>query len=293
MKRVLLLLVLLAGTALSLAAETSYTVEQVVFLPPHHYVGDRVEARIKLRADPGKTVTAPETYPVRDETIIHHVEIEKRDDLHVVRIRFSSFTVGQGVLPPLQLGDLRLHGIEYTTGSLLEEEQVGFQEIRDQLLLPGTYLLFGIMLAGIILIVLIIFPGMRLIKQWLHTMGERREKRVTFTMVMKTVDELRTEADSMSAQQFYTILCSTLRMYLHHRLPADFLSKTTTELREVLGAYCAEADTRNAISGLLEFGDKVKFGGVSASEERRMHDLDVLGSTARVLEEQGDEHVGI
>lgn len=271
--------------------EDAYTVENTILLPPTHYIGDVVEARVTVRVNEGISLSTPETYPSDETCTIHSVSIREEKEKAVIQITFSPFTIGERQLPPITLGDISLTGITYHTTSLLEEKEVGFQDIRGQLLLPGTYLLVIAITSTLVLFGFAIIPGIRMIKRVITTIITRRRRRIPFIRLSQIIERLRKQIETIDGKTFYAELGSGIKRYFRDRLALELTSKTTTEVKSLLRHSLETEEQWHTIIGVFEFADRVKFGGYTASCDRRKQDLDHIVTITAALEEVERHHV--
>ncbi len=298
-------LFLLLSLTLPLYGQQSYSVEQVLFLPPEHYVGDLVEARVAVRVDEGVEVGPPETLPSRERVVIHDVQIKEQNGLKRIHITFSSFMVGVQTMPPLQLGDIELKDITFQTNSIIQEAgeqgEEPFREIREQVLLPGTTLLLLAVAACGVFVLLLLFPGLRLLRRMIRKILLQTGDRRRMALFFRKIEKLRTTAGSMDADSFYSVLSSELKRYLTMRLEEDFSTKTTAELKPLLEnrlkKYSSDDPSQNAplpsteIGELFAYGDKVRFGGFTAAVEKRLEHLSLIDETVHEIEKARRERV--
>jgi hypothetical protein len=273
----------------SAGAAEDYTIESIVFLPPKHYIGDPVEARIALNVARGAVVAAPKSYPSDEICTVRSVSVSEEKESTIVRIEFTSFAIGKQELPALTLGDITLTGVEFETASLLDEHSVEFRDIREQLFLPGTYLLIIVVTSVIVLSFFVIVPGFRLIKRVITSMIDRRKKRLPFLRLAHVVDSLHKQIDALDGKAFYSELCAGVKRYFRDRLHIELSTKTTSETDAVLKEIFGEENDRQRIIVLFEFADKVKFGGFTASSEQRKRDLEHIVNVTKSMEE-AEEH---
>jgi hypothetical protein len=183
-----------------------------------------------------------------------------------VQIHFVSFRPGVFAIPALDLGGIRLRGIEMETRSVLEDK--GEEELtppRQQLVIPGTWFKVGLLAAFLVLFPpFLIFLG-RKVPVWLAIYRERRFKKIPSQRIKAVLRRLARELLKMDGRRFFTELTRAIRAYLTARLafPAD--KATTREIRRILPlrlpADTLPQEAAFGIAALLERGDHVRFGG--------------------------------
>lgn len=296
---------LLFSLTLPLSGQQSYSVEQVLFLPPEHYVGDLVEARVTVRVDEGVEVEPPEALPSRERVVIHDVRIKEQNGMKRIHITFSSFTVGVQTMPPLRLGDIELQDITFQTNSIIQEAgeqgEEAFREIREQVLLPGTTLLLLAVAACGVFVLLLLFPGLRLLRRMVRKILLQTGDRRRMALFFRRIEKLRNTVGSTDADSFYSALSSELKLYLSLRLEEDFSTKTTAELKPLLevrfkGLYSDDRTKKESlpakeIGELFAYGDKVRFGGCPAAVEKRLEHLSLIDETVHEIEKVRREGV--
>ncbi|GEM_PF-434868 len=284
---VLLLLVLFCGPGLVPAtAVEGAEIEKSIFLPPDFYVGDRVEMRITLYPEPGLRVLPPKEVPVAHWIDIHDVRLKESGSRWEVHIDFTTYAPGTRTLPTITLGDVVLNDVKLHTKSILQERDVEFFGIKGQVFLPGTRLAIG--LAVFILffgpVFMFSFAGgiTRSIKRFVSVQyGRRPHKR--FMRVLKELGETHMQ---MSSRRFYIVLSEELRRYLSYRTKEDFMTVTSSEIREQLRhTFPADnADRVEALVRMMQQSDEIKFGGLNASKKQREEDLKMVISAAKDIE---------
>lgn len=282
-----LLLALLVAGGRAATQESRYTVESTVFLPQQFYVGDAVEARIRVRVEgAGRGLSAPEQPPEPAWGSIRRILVSGAQGAYEVRISFTAFRPGTQTFPSIDLGPITLEGIDFHVASVLGAEESELSPVRNQLLLPQTRVLMTIVLAvlfGIPLMLLIAFPWLR--RRWHDLLALYRARR-PYRKLRKSLERLQDEAARLSGREFYIRLLDDARRYLTRRLGFDCMSATTGELREVISVRLSDDTLVETLTELFELGDLVKFAERSAPLEQRLGHIDALRRTAGQLEKQ-------
>lgn len=291
MKVIISVLLLSLVSLITAFPETEYTVDQVLYLPPEHYVGDIVEARISLSSPGPLSLEQPGSLVKNDEITVHGVRIKQDDGEATVVVTFTPFRLGEQTLPPLDLGELTLENIPFTTMSLVDRHGWDFQGLRDQLLLPGTFLYIALFSAGVVAVFLLVFPGLRIIKQKVAAWAERYTKRASYKKLVRTLSKLDRRAEGLDGKTFYSELCDGVRGYLEKRLECNTISKTTPELEPLLHEHLGVIEQEYELSTIFSFADRVKFGGQAAPVEKRSDHLETVGRMAEKLEERSTRNV--
>lgn len=282
-----LLLLVLGGVAPAMAVEGA-KLEELIFLPPDFYVGDRVELRAVLDPDPGMRVLPPEELPVLGWMDLHDLELEKDGEKWKVRIQFTPFAVGTRAFPAVLLGDVLFSDIKLNVKSLLDEMNSDFFGIKGQVYLPGTHIGIGILAALLFLgpLVALSFTGkaVRLLRSILEThTGRRPHKRL-----QKVLKELAEQQPHLGSRRFYIILSEEFRRYLTERTGQDFLTITSSEVPGQLNKFFPGGNSEG-IEELLRQSDIIKFGRASAPGKQRAKDLALIRETSDRLEKHIEE----
>jgi hypothetical protein len=291
MKVILSVLILSLVSLITAFPETEYTIDQVLYLPPEHYVGDIVEARVSISSSVPLSIESPEALVKNDEITVHGVRINQDNGGATIVVTFTPFRVGEQTLPSLDLGELTLKDIPFTTMSLVDRHGWDFQGLRDQLLLPGTFLYIALFSAGVVAVFLIVFPGLRIIKQKLSAWAERYTKRASYKKLIRTLSKLDRRIEGLDGKAFYSELCDGVRGYLQKRLECNTISKTTPELGPLLREHLGVIEQENELSTIFSFADRVKFGGQTAPVDKRSDHLETVGRVAERLEGRSARNV--
>lgn len=285
-RRSLLSLLLLLAVLLPAAAVEGAQVEKVIFLPPDFYVGDSVEMRLTIYPESGMRVLPPEELPVANWIDIHDLRLEQDGSFWEVQIDFTTYAPGTRTLPTIQLGDVVLNDVKLHTKSILQERNVEFFGIKGQVYLPGTRLAIGlavfILFFGPVVVLSTAGRVSRAVRRFvsIHS-GRRPHKRF-----MRAIKELGEKQMQMSSRRFYIVLSEELRRYLSSRTRQDYMTVTSSELREQLwNIFPADnKEQLDALAAMMRKSDEIKFGGVNASKKQREEDLKMVVSAAKNIE---------
>lgn len=285
---VLLVLVFLLGAAAQAGAVEGAELEELLFLPPDFYVGDRVELRAVLKPDPGMRVLPPGELPVLGWMDLHDVQMERDGDKWEVRIVFTPFAPGTRAFPSVVLGDVLLSDIKLNVKSILQEKSPDFFGIKGQLYLPGTRLGIGILAALLFFgpVLAFSFTG-RTVRGLRRIIGAYAGRR-PHKRLQKVLKELTDQQLHMGSRKFYIILSEEFRRYLTARTGQDFLTITSSEVPDHLRRVFPGGKTEG-IEKLIRQSDMIKFGGVNAPGKQRAEDLDLVRETAERLEKHIEE----
>ncbi len=282
----LLSLLLLLAAWVPAAAVEGAEEEKLIFLPPDFYVGDNVEMRLTLYPERGLRVLPPDEIPVANWIDIHDIRLEQEGSRWEVQIDFTPYAPGTRTIPTMQLGDVVLNDVKLHTKSILQERDFEFFGIKGQVYLPGTRLAIGlavfILFFGPVVVLSTAGRVSRAVKRFVSIRtGRRPHKRF-----MRTLKELDEKQMQMSSRRFYIVLSEELRRYLSSRTKQDYMTATSSELREQLwSTFPAENKEQvNALARMIKQSDEIKFGGVNASKKQREEDLQMVVSTAKNIE---------
>lgn len=278
----------LLGAGAAAAQSPEYTVESTVFLPQQYYVGDTVEARVRIRVEAQGPVTlsAPEEPPSPAWGSIRRILVSGAFPTYEVRISFTPFRPGTQTFPPIDLGEITLEGVDLHVASVLEPGESELAPVRDQLLLPQTRVLLTVVVAvlvGIPLMLFVAFPWFR--HRWNDILTAYRSRR-PHRKLRRALDRLQNEAAHLSAREFYIRLLEDSRRYLTRKLGFDCMSATTGELRSAFSRVLGNNSLVDTLTGLFETGDLVKFANRTASLEQRLNHIDALRHAAAQLEKE-------
>lgn len=242
-------------------------------LPPTFYVGDRVELRIRVKIAPGTKLRAPAKMPTDRWITINSISISEGPDYSVIHIFFVSFAPGERALPPIDLGAITLRGIRVTTASLTKGGRARLSPPKGQLLLPGTTLIVGVIVALLIGLPLAFIFIFRRTRRALVAYIENYRARRPWRQLARALDELAKRKPPRDPRSFYIGLVDAVKGYLSAKSGRDFRAVTAREFSEAVGA----AETLSAPAGdfaaIVAFGELVKFAGAEASEDNLERDL--------------------
>jgi hypothetical protein len=270
------------------AAEADYAVASTVFLPQQYYVGDTVEARVRVRldADEPRSLSAPEELPEPAWGEIRRVLVSGGYPNFEVRISFAAYRPGTQTFPPIDLGGITLRGVDLHVASVLEEGDSELAPVRDQLLLPQTRVLLAVVLAvlfGIPLMLFVAFPWVR--SRWQVAVAAHQARR-PYRKLKRSLDRLEEESDQLTGRNFYIRLLEDARRYLTRRLGVDCMSATTGELRKLISRTLGQSELVDTLNGLFQTGDLVKFAHRASPVEQRLRHIEALRHAALQLEKE-------
>jgi hypothetical protein len=261
----LTLLLLLLGSAVS--AQQDYILGSVGLVPARFYVGDHVQVYARVSLENSADLQPPGALPPAPDLELMEVSCNRiREGEWEVQIHFISFRPGKFTIPALDLGGIRLRGIELETRSVLEDKGEGeLRPPRQQLVIPGTWFKIGLLAAFLVLLPPFLIFLWRKVPGWLESYREVRSKKLPAKKIRTVLRRLARDLREMDGRRFFTELTLAIRVYLTNRLafPAD--KATTREIGRIMPMRLPpDALPQQAASGmaaLLERGDHVKFGG--------------------------------
>jgi hypothetical protein len=193
-------------------------------------------------------------------------------------------------MPALDLGGIRLRGIEMETRSVLEDK--GEDELkppRQQLVIPGTWFKVGLLAAFLVLFPPLLIFLWRKAPGWLASYRERRFQKIPLQRIRAALRRLAKELGGMDGRRFFTELTRAIRVYLAAKLafPAD--KATTREIGRILPlrlpAETLPQEAAVGIAVLLERGDHVKFGGKPCRRREMENALRKIEELVETVEE--------
>ena len=291
MRRAALILLLLLVWNNGFAQE-NFTISKAHFLPPVYYVGDHVEARVRLSTSGGAAIAEPSRLPSPGSVHIHDIRIIPISDEYDVRISFSCYETGVNQLPPIELGDITMSGIEIKVESILQEGDTTVEGVFGPLLLPGTQLLIALLIGALLIVpplaVLASIWLIRLIRRMLTQWNERKPLKDLNTALERLI------SSKPNSREFYIELTDILRNYLSRKLNVNIRSHTASELSAELthmleGVIAVE----NLAKDLSRF-DEIKFGNRRAKRQQRNSDAERVREAALAIENwhrEGQGHV--
>ncbi len=283
-KRLTLCFLLILPACLA-AGEDNYSISKIHFLPPVYYVGDEVEARIRLSVSGGVVPAEPSELPAPGWIRFRDVRIIPISNEYEVRISFSVYKTGTQELPPISLGDITLTGVKVGAASLLEDGVTKIEDAFGPVLLPGTRLLLAAVVGGAIVVpalIIVVFIWAR------RLIGQMRAQ----WLANKPLKDLNAMLDRLAdpdyagnSRNFYITLTETFRDYLSSRLEVDIKSHTASELKEDLMQALAGVAQVEKISAELPRFDEIKFGGLGVKRPQRTRDIKWVRDAVAAIEE--------
>jgi hypothetical protein len=277
-------------------AQQSYTVRDAVFLPQVFYVGDRVELRLRLRLGPGITLQQNSTPPRVEWGTVHGVTAVQQGQDAELRVEFTAFRQGTLALPPLDLGQITIQGLDVFVASILSDNPE-LSPLRDQAILPSTDLLIAGTVAALVLAPLVWLFFARFGKKRVQRLVERYRANQPARRLNRSLRQLDSEVQALKGREFYIALLEDLRAYVSQKLGVDCMSATTHELRGYLDQLIEDSRDREELVALFHYGDLVKFAQRrSPVKKRRKHIQDVQEVIAKIEHSQRKgkrTHVGV
>jgi hypothetical protein len=277
----LLLLLPLGGTV----AEDNYSIIKVHFLPPVYYVGDEVEARVRLSVQDGFLPAEPRELPDPAEVHIRDVRIIPISDEYDIRISFSTYETGVSELPSVTLGDITLKGVEIEAVSILEEGRTKIEEAFGPALLPGTSLLLALLIGALLIVPVLAVFAVIWIRRLIRYLTGELSARKPYKDLNIVLDELANPSSTVNSRDFYIKLTQAFRDYLSRRLEMNIRAHTASELAEDLNERLRGVSPVERISARLSRFDEVKFGSRGVKRSQRKHDIERIRDAAAAIEE--------
>ncbi len=269
-----------------------------VLIPQIVFVGDRARLVIPIGGVPvgnargSSLVDIRERLPHSKEVAIVRAELERRGGAgrtesaksgdYQILLDFIAYAPGVIVLPDVEVGGLRISGLQVEIASLLDLEG-GNSELSPPaatLAAAGTApLLYGLLFAFIVFAASSAFlarQGFPLLQDAL----ERRRRSLAVRAMRRVLVRLHEKFAELDANTVFSMLLPALREYLSLRSGVNCRSLTPGELSQALDGVLPEGrnrfvfltpDTTN-LETLFRLGDAVRFGGGAARASR----LDVL-----------------
>jgi hypothetical protein len=285
--RVFFLLLCALASAPFLGADGRYTVENIQFIPPVYYVGDRVEMRAVIRSASGVRILPPKEFPQIEWGEFHNANIIPRGDLAELHIFFTAYQTGSKVIPNLVCGDIVLRGLSVSVRSLTEDGPREPAPAHGNLLPPSTRLIIALGAGFLIAAPLTVLAGFIWLRPRLgKIIGNYRQRR-NYRRLKKNLALLRGRAGETDSRQFYISLLEALKLCLNRHIKANCLAFTTRELETVFGKTFECPRDGQALLDIFRFGDEVKFGGKESSREKRLQDLGLACAILWRLENAG------
>ncbi len=272
-------------------SDSGLSVKDAVFLPKVFYVGDKVELRVTLQPDKGKVIKLPEQLPSSDWLTYDDITLKRGKGIVALRIVFTPYAPGTRTLPSLKLGDTLLDSVKIHTASVLENGAVAFKGIKKPLLIPGTKLLLGFIIALLFVGPVFVLGFAGSIKKKIHRAAASRRGKRPKKQLFKVLKGLEEERERMSSRQFYFKLSDAYRKYLSLRTGIDFMTTTSTDFGRNLDKVIKDKKIVRSAASMVIFSDSIKFGGVTVSSSRKEHDLHIVKDSVLVIEQTIEESV--
>jgi len=260
-------------TCLSFIGAQDSSIDGVSYLPKNFFVGDIVEMRVELPAYSVTDIVIPEILPQADWFLYRQVEVQPYGDGIILRVLFSSYQPGIRLIPPLDLGGFVLSDIRVDTASVLDKENNPLTGTAEPLFLPKTGLYFGVIVAcllGIPMVIIVLFKGIR---GRIKTAIINARRRQPHTRLMKIFRELDRRILNRDGNLFYTILTEEFKKYLSQRSGEDFSTLTGRETGKTLKRFYSDEEFLPSLDKLFSFAEEVKFGGRDPYTSRKREDL--------------------
>lgn len=258
------------------------SVTQVTFLPQTYSIGDVVEARVVVRAAADLAVAPPAAAGDYDWIDIRSVAIAPRGDGFEVRIVFQPFFVGTRQMPPVELGDFTLEGVGmYVTPVLAEDRETQLQPIREQLILPGTRLIIGLLALALVGIPTFVIIAGGWTQRWASSIARWYRDNRPYRLAARQLRALHQEMHGMDGRRYYIELLDLVRRYFDRRFRTGLISATTGELDHRLRNSGVSADDRARLVDLFRFGDLVKFANRRVTVAERTEHLEQVRALLR------------
>lgn len=267
-----------------LAAQEGYTLIRSLVIPPTFYVGDRVELRLLIQPDKGRTVTAPQQLPRDPYLHVEAVTVRKLDTEDEIRITFESYAPGGRELPSIRLGNVTLTGLKVRTASLISAGHATLSEPKGQLFLPGSGLVLALLIAVLFGVPPLIFFSIRGARRLVAHLVDRREFERPWVRLRSALARLDHGEGYYDARGFYILVCDELRLYMSKRVVPDYLTATAREFAPLTERSLPDLPQAKATVEVMQFADRVKFAGMAAGPEIMMRDAGRVRAAAEAIE---------
>ncbi len=273
-RRCIPVLLLACAAATSVVDAQSYTIVESVRLPAESFVGDPIELRYRVRS--AVELEAPTRLPEPAWGEITSVRVVEQGDEYDVRVVVVPFEPGTLTIPPIDLSGVALDGLSFVVSSV-GEDRAEVRGIFGPERLPGTRLvmLLVILAAALPLLAFLYFagPGGAVVRRILA----RRQARVPYRRLLRTIDRLEKNIRYDSARDFYTLLVGALQDLMSSRLGFECRAATSTELASylpALSAQCgADAQAADPLAAVFQTSDSAKFAGTPVRRKTRLEQL--------------------
>ncbi|MBN2651561.1 MAG: hypothetical protein JXR63_04195 [Spirochaetales bacterium] len=274
---------------LSIYASPEYEIlGKATSFPSPSYIGDSVEHSLSLRLREPAKLEAPTDLEQLNNSWIEVREIkvipeDKNMKKYTVRIVYTPFFSGSFLLSDINLGGIVLKDVVLKTESSLEPGINTLSSIRGPMALPGTrFMTISLVLFLLIIPVFVLIFSGRIKKLFLYLerffKGQRPIKKF-----FKDVSRLSDSYLSVSANDFYTVLLDHLRFFLGHLYEKDFISTTTSEILGILDSMKISMPIKEFLKKIFVDADRIKFGGMKISPEKKKQDAQELISVCNEL----------
>ena len=262
----------------------SYRVVQTLFLPPVFYVGDTVEARIRIDTDGSALPSEPKAIPESEWIELHGIRVIPIAGQYDIRIQFTSFKPGVTEIPAIDFGEIELRPLSIETASIRDSRNYEFHDVFEPIYLPGTKLLIGIaagtVLFGPLLILLLIGWLRRIFGRFARSFVSRRPYRT----LQRSLSALHGSATRIDAREFFVSLMAAFRSYLSGKSSFNYRAATTKEMHRMLINEFAEVDSLSPLGTIIDDIDRAKFAGVEYSAAQKLRGLTLVKSAADGIE---------
>lgn len=266
-------------------------IEEINLLPVRYYVGDNVELRLIVSVPPGRKLDLPIQIPeIKWIDINKNVRISHSgDNRYEVRILFTSFIPGSQLLSGIIIGDFIIPDVKIDTRSILEDKEVNrLAPYENQILLPGTWMLLGIIIFVVIFMPYIFLLAGKQIIRIIKRIHETRKRELPGNKLKKGLKKLKRNLKKISPLVFYTKVTDLLREYLNERLKLPVLTATTRELKKMLKESLKEKKYVNRIVTIFNRADLIKFAGNKGRRGELSSALDTVFGVVDSIEEDNN-----
>ena len=264
--------------------DETYTVKQMLFLPPTYYVGDLVEVRLRIDVADGVAPVEPTEFPEPSSVAIHDVRVIPISGEYDVRISFSSFNPGTRMLPHVELGDLIVKDIRIHTNSLIEDRNLEFVGAFDPVYLPGSRLLLALSVGTVLVLPVLIIGLLSWVRKLSRSIGENRRERQPYRTLSSALSELAVTPPPVDSRDFYIKLSDGFKRYLSYRISESIQTCTSKEVEGRLEDRYRRIPQLNLAAQAMPFFDQMKFGGRKVSSTQRRQDIELVREAALALE---------
>jgi hypothetical protein len=222
---------------------------------------------------------------------IDSISVTETKDYSVLHVYFVSYAPGERAFPTIRLGGIEVSGIRVTTASLVAEGRTRLTDPKGQLLLPGSTLILGIVVAlviGLPLAGILLFRRFRL---RLVELVENRRARRPWRQLKRALDALELEKPPRNPRRFYITLIDEIRRYLTLKFGRDFRTVTAREFVTATRSTAVGEDAATGIARIVSFGELVKFAGEPASEATLSSDINHIRQIVTSVEDTVEREI--